>query len=62
MEKVYLIFGTPEGYTREYLKGRYDCTIDLLFGLESAISLLTIFVLFTKQANPNQSNRRSKVQ
>jgi hypothetical protein len=33
-----------------------------LTGLESAVWLLTIFYLLPKQANPNQSNRRSTVQ
>jgi hypothetical protein len=28
----------------EYLKGKYHCTFDLLFGLESIVSQLTIFV------------------
>jgi hypothetical protein len=32
-----------------------------LTGLESAVWQLTIFVLFAKQTNPNQSNRRSTV-
>ncbi len=33
-----------------------------LTSLESAVLQLTIFVLFEKQTNPNQSNRRSTVQ
>ncbi len=33
-----------------------------LTGLESAVQKLTILVLFAKQMNPNQSNKRSMVQ
>jgi len=33
-----------------------------LTGLEPAVWQLTIFVLFAKQTNPNQSNRRSTLQ
>jgi hypothetical protein len=33
-----------------------------LTGLDSAVWQLTIFVLFAKQTNPKQSNRRSTLQ
>jgi len=37
-----------DGILQGILKGRYHCTIDLLFGLESAVWLLTIFVFICK--------------
>jgi hypothetical protein len=48
---------------QEILKGKYHCTIDLLFDW-FGISCMTTdnLFLFAKQTNPNQSNRRSTVQ
>jgi len=50
--------------TREYLKGKYHCTIDLLFDWFGLVhfanknkNLLVVIQLIT-----NQSNRRSMVQ
>jgi hypothetical protein len=46
------------------LKGEVSCTIDLLFdwfGISCYDNWQFLF-LFAKQANPNQSNRRSMVQ
>jgi hypothetical protein len=44
--------------------GKYHCTVDLLFdrfGISCTTTDKFLF-LFAKQANPNQSNRRSTVQ
>jgi hypothetical protein len=40
--------GTLYTLPREYYRGKYHCTVDLLFGLESAIWHLTIFVFICK--------------
>jgi hypothetical protein len=54
-----MIIGTV--YTREYLRGKYHCTIDLLFdwfGIVCFAKKLSVVI----QLIPNQSNRRSAVQ
>jgi hypothetical protein len=49
---------------REYKRGKYHCTIDLLFDWFGISCMTTdnFCFLFAKQTNPNQSNRRSMVQ
>ncbi len=52
------------GLSKEYLRGKYHCTIDLLF-VWFGISCMTannFCFLFAKQTNPNKSNRWSAVQ
>jgi hypothetical protein len=53
------------GVTKQgILKGKYHCTIDLLFD-QNGISCMTtdnFLFLFAKQTNPNLSNSRSAVQ
>ncbi len=45
------------------LKGKYKCTIDLMFDWFGISCMSTDnFFLFAKQTNPNQSNRKSMVQ
>jgi hypothetical protein len=56
--------GTPVCiHSKEYLRGKYHCTVDLLFDW-LGISCMTTdnFLLFVKQTNPYQSHRRSTVQ
>jgi hypothetical protein len=43
------------------LKGKYHCTVDLLFDW-LGISCMTTDNFFAKQTSPNQSNRRSTIQ
>ncbi len=48
----------------EYWRGKYHCTIDLLFdwfGISCMTTDIFCFI-FAKQTDPNQSNRRSTVQ
>jgi hypothetical protein len=47
--------------SREDYRGKYHCTVDLLFDW-FGISCMIIDNFFSKQNNPNQSNRRSMVQ
>ena len=50
--------------TREYLRRKYHCTVDLLFDWFGISCMTTdnFLLLFAKQTNPDQSNRRSTVQ
>jgi hypothetical protein len=62
----FVFFVTDElknGPEREYLRGKYHCTIDLLFdwfGISCMTTRQFLFLL-AKQTNPKQSNRRSMV-
>jgi hypothetical protein len=49
---------------REYYRGKYHCTVDLLFDWFGIGSLITGNFCFylQRQTNANQSNRRSMVQ
>jgi hypothetical protein len=53
-----------EAETREYLRDKYHCAIDLLFDwfVINCMTTDNFCFLFAKQAIPNQSNRRSTVQ
>ncbi len=48
-------------FTREYLKGKYHCTIEVWLVWNQLYHKWQFLFLFAKQTNPNQSNRRSTV-
>jgi hypothetical protein len=52
------------GKCREYLRGKYHCTVALLFWLvwNQLYDKWQFLFLFLKHTNPNQSNRWSNVQ